>query len=141
MSYYLNNKDRLLKQSKERYERNKENPDFMRLRNEKARMKSTEEKLLVAAKRRAFLKGLDFDLEVSDIQIPDKCPILKTSISPNIGRVSAASPSLDRIDPSLGYVKTNIWVISHKANSMKNNADVASLKTFAKWVGNAYGED
>ena len=40
--------------------------------------------------------------------------------------------SLDRIDSSKGYVKDNIWVISHKANSIKNNATLTELKLIIK---------
>lgn len=35
---------------------------------------------------------------------------------------------------SKGYVKGNIWVISHLANMMKNSADKAELLKFAEWV-------
>jgi hypothetical protein len=38
------------------------------------------------------------------------------------------SPSLDRIIPELGYVKGNIMVISHKANTIKSNANIEELE-------------
>jgi hypothetical protein len=37
------------------------------------------------------------------------------------------SPSLDRIDPSKGYVKGNVRVISARANLLKNDATVGEL--------------
>ena len=39
-----------------------------------------------------------------------------------------SSPSLDRIIPSLGYVKGNIRVISFRANTLKNNATLSELE-------------
>jgi hypothetical protein len=44
------------------------------------------------------------------------------------------APSLDKIDPKLGYVPGNIQVISHKANAMKWDATREELRAFAKWV-------
>lgn len=46
----------------------------------------------------------------------------------------ADSPSLDRIDNDIGYVKDNIWVISQRANQMKGDASKEELICFAKWV-------
>lgn len=42
------------------------------------------------------------------------------------------NPSIDRLDPSIGYIPGNICVISYKANTMKNNASYTELKTFCK---------
>lgn len=44
------------------------------------------------------------------------------------------SPSIDRIEPHLGYAPGNIQIISNKANLMKNGASSDELKQFAKWV-------
>ena len=48
------------------------------------------------------------------------------------------SPSLDRMDNSKGYVKGNVQVISHKANSMKFSASKDELLKFAEWVMRVY---
>jgi hypothetical protein len=45
-----------------------------------------------------------------------------------------ASPSLDRIDPSQGYIKGNVVVISHKANRLKNDAGLAELRALVAWL-------
>jgi hypothetical protein len=77
-------------------------------------------------------------LHVEDI-IPllvDVCPILEISLNySNVG-VGHTAPynhaSLDKIDPSKGYVVGNLQVISKKANAMKNNATVEELRKFVK---------
>lgn len=38
------------------------------------------------------------------------------------------SPSLDKIIPSLGYAKGNIWVISYRANTIKNNCTFEEIQ-------------
>lgn len=45
-----------------------------------------------------------------------------------------ASPSVDRINPHLGYVPGNVQVISYKANSMKRNCTMEELLMFAETV-------
>ena len=71
------------------------------------------------AKYRAKQKGLEFNITKEDIIIPDTCPLLGTPME---------SPSLDRIDSSKGYIKGNVWVISNRANTLKNDATLSELK-------------
>ena len=84
------------------------------------------------AKQRAEKYNLDFNIEESDIHIPDVCPLLEKPIVLGSKDNYEYTPSLDRIDNSKGYVKGNIQVISKKANSMKNSASFEELKTFCK---------
>ena len=83
---------------------------------------------------RAAKNGLDFNIEESDIVIPDICPILEVPFEFGTQGNYPYSPSLDRIDNSKGYVKGNIQVISSKANSMKNSATFDELCKFCKNV-------
>lgn len=86
-----------------------------------------------AAKKRAKQKGLDFSIEVSDINIPKVCPILEIPlIRNNRGTKCGDSPSLDRIDTTKGYIKGNVWVISHRANTAKWNLTSKELLIFSK---------
>ena len=95
-----------------------------------------EWKMHQRAKVRAKAMNRVFDLQVSDIAIPDTCPILGIILNVNSGRSGAYrnSPSLDRIDNSKGYTKENIQVISQLANAMKGRATNEELHKFAKWV-------
>lgn len=80
------------------------------------------------AKKRALKKGLEFTIELKDIHIPKRCPILKVPLICS----TRYSPSIDRIYPDKGYIKGNIAVISNLANSMKANATRQELLIFAK---------
>lgn len=91
-------------------------------------------------KGRARKKKLPFNLDLSDLVIPDICPILNIPLRRNIGGLSNTqdSPSVDRIIPELGYVKGNIQIISMRANLMKNDATPDQLRSFADWVIKTY---
>lgn len=82
-------------------------------------------KMLDGARQRAKAKGLAYNLTLKDVVIPKRCPLLGikllTSRSGD-GRHRHNSPTLDRIIPDDGYVPGNVWVISHRANSIKNDA-------------------
>lgn len=100
-----------------------------------------KEKILYGqARYRAKRKGIKFDLEVSDIVIPKLCPVLKIPLVKNNRQAGprASSPSLDRINNDLGYIKGNVQVISHKANTMKHCATNLELVLFANWVKRTY---
>lgn len=99
--------------------------------------------LIKSAKSRAAVKGIEFNLSEVDITpLPTHCPILGIELISNVGTGAGGkdnSYSLDRIDPTIGYVKGNVQVISHKANSMKFTATKEELLLFSKWITNTYG--
>jgi hypothetical protein len=77
------------------------------------------------AKRRAEAKGLDFTIDTADIVIPAICPLLNIPIIPGGDRDNL--PTLDRIDPSKGYIPSNILVVSWRANCIKSHATPEEL--------------
>jgi len=95
-----------------------------------------EWKMHQRAKMRCKENGREFNIEVSDIFIPDVCPVLGIKLNMNSGKSGAYrnSPSLDRIDNNRGYVKGNIQVISQLANAMKCHASNEELHMFAQWI-------
>lgn len=102
------------------------------------RAKPVEYHMLTRAKDRAKKAGQPFDIEQSDIIVPEVCPYLGIPIFKGTGKQSDNSPSLDRIRPNEGYVKGNIEVISNKANAMKYSATPEELVMFAREVLRRY---
>lgn len=75
-----------------------------------------ERHILHRARARARKTGLDFDLDLADIVIPDLCPELGIPLERLAGFASPGTPSIDRIDNSRGYVRGNVRIISFRAN-------------------------
>jgi hypothetical protein len=84
-----------------------------------------------SVKGRADRAGIKFTLRVTDIYVPEFCPLLGIRIKKNNKITSPNSPSMDRRNPKKGYTKENTWIISHRANTIKNNASLQELKTIA----------
>ena len=87
-----------------------------------------EKSLCRNAKRRARDRNLEFRLCPEDIVIPKYCPLLGVRLAPGTRENKECSPTLDRIDPTKGYTPDNVWVISHRANSLKSNASFDELR-------------
>ena len=87
--------------------------------------------LVRSAKCRAKKSGIPFNITPDDVVIPELCPYLGIPLTKGEGVFHANSPSLDRVLPTLGYVKENVRVISYKANSMKRDATTEELRLFA----------
>ena len=69
--------------------------------------------------------------------VVSRCPVLGTDLAWEFGHgrgLGDHSPSLDRIDNSLGYVKGNVAIISHRANSLKNSSTVTELKSILAYM-------
>tara|TARA_Y100001968_G_C19339060_1_gene708467 strand:+ start:43 stop:603 length:561 start_codon:yes stop_codon:yes gene_type:complete len=92
--------------------------------------KSQRYRMWTAAKCRAKHLDIPFDIDLKDIFIPPKCPVFGVELiqGENLKKPTNNSPSLDRIHPSRGYVKSNIWVISNRANRIKNNSSIHDLE-------------
>lgn len=93
------------------------------------------------AKGRARRAGVDFNIDIGDIKIPDKCPILDIPLVAHNGarNIQFDSPSLDRIRPDEGYVVGNVWVISFRANRIKCDARLDELIAVANALENKIG--
>lgn len=119
----------------------RQNPDYVKHRNKKDRERvhsnelSYKKEMLRSARQRATKKNLEFNIDISDINFPDKCPLLNISMSIN-SKNKDFSYSLDRVDSSKGYIKGNVWVISHKANRIKSDATVEELEMLVKNLKN-----
>jgi hypothetical protein len=89
-----------------------------------------------SAKKRSRKKGRLFDITIEDVRelYAERCPLLGIELNwETSGRKIASdnSPSLDRVDSSKGYVKGNLWIISWRANKIKNDATPQELLAIA----------
>jgi hypothetical protein len=92
--------------------------------------------LFLECRTRARRAQLTFNLEPSDIVIPELCPVFGFPLGTGSRDASA---SVDRKDCTLGYVKGNVRVISYLANRMKSNATDTQLMQFAAWILEDFG--
>lgn len=89
--------------------------------------KKNETRLLNYARRNAKRRGEECSLELNDIVIPEYCPVLGVKLEPGSHSHQDCSPSVDRIDSTKGYSKDNVWIISARANRIKNNATIEEI--------------
>jgi len=67
------------------------------------------------------------------IKYPKVCPVFGVELDWGMGSLNGNSPSLDRIDSTKGYIKGNVMMISHLANTMKQNVTPEQLKQFSRY--------
>lgn len=86
------------------------------------------------SKSRSKVAGIDFNIDFTDIELPEFCPILNIKLYYNMSgnQNSNNQATIDRIDNSKGYIKGNVIVISRLANAMKNEANFEQLFNFCK---------
>ena len=87
-----------------------------------------EYRLLCYARRNSKRRGEECSLELEDIVIPEYCPLLGIKLDTSSGSKQDTSPSVDRIDSSKGYTRENVWIISQRANRIKNNSTIEELR-------------
>lgn len=116
------------------------NPEEAAKRGREWRRRNPEYMLVYSAKRRAKERGIEFTLTRDNCPpIPEVCPVL---LIPLMRRPEADkrkgpwdnSPSLDRINPELGYTPDNVRVISHKANRMKSDMTIEMLERLISYM-------
>jgi hypothetical protein len=107
----------------------------MKIKSKEFRLNNSKQQMLSNAKSSAKKRGLEFNITIDDIVIPEFCPFLNIKLNFNVGKgLQPDTPSIDRIDNSFGYIKGNIQIISNKANTLKNNLSNEELLIFANNV-------
>lgn len=93
-------------------------------------------KMVTSSRQRAKEKELEHNIDVKYLRTiaTSHCPYLGVELHWQVqrglgvsNRVFPNSPSLDRIDSSKGYVKGNVAIVSHRANSIKRDATEVEL--------------
>ncbi len=95
-------------------------------------------RLLSRARDRAKKFNLPFEITIEDVKAAwpadDKCPVLHKPFHHGPG-ISPFSPSLDKRNPTLGYVRGNIAVMSYRANMLKRDStDPQEFRLIADWL-------
>jgi hypothetical protein len=130
--HYKKYKKSYSERNKERY-KDEEFRERKKEYSKRYRQENPELIMFQSARSRSKSNNIEFNLDISDVVIPDKCPILEIPFCLTNGDYRKDdSPTLDRIDPKKGYTKGNVRVISYKANVMKNDATLDTMKTFCK---------
>ncbi len=88
------------------------------------------------AKSRSKKKNLEFNLTLADlISIKNNtCPILGCEILYKSGIDHKLSASLDRIDPTKGYIISNVKIVSHEGNTLKNRNNFHSAVKMLEYI-------
>lgn len=97
--------------------------------------------MLINARLRAARKNVPFDLEIDDIVIPERCPMLGIGLFVSGGKATDNSPALDRNKPELGYVKGNVTVLSHRANQIKSISNLEEAKLLVAYLEIVHGTE
>ena len=124
-AYYHRNKERVKQRQKAYYHRVTK-PSLKQ---------DPRPRMWASARNRANKKNIEFTITLDDIIVPDTCPMLGIPMAVAEGGALDSSPSLDRVDNKLGYIKTNIHVISHRANYLKGSATLDELISMGKYAG------
>ena len=85
-----------------------------------------------SAKVRARKTGVAFDIAVEDIKIPDNCPICHVKLTYTSDYHTA--PSLDKVNPELGYIRGNIDVLCARCNRRKNDSTIENLERILHYM-------
>ena len=100
---------------------------------------------ITSRRKDAKKKDVPFEITSRDIYeiFPEDpvCPILGIPFRVGVGGSCNNSMTIDKIEPSLGYVVGNIQIISKLANAMKSDATPEQLLNFADWVNTNYKEN
>jgi hypothetical protein len=115
-------------------------------KNQTTKEKSTLEKhvkrTLSHIKSRAKKENIPFNLSFNYAMsiVTEECPALgvKLAWAEQKGMDRNKSPSLDKINPALGYVEGNVMWLSFMANAMKRDASKEQLRKFAEWILNGH---
>lgn len=109
--------------------------DYFSDQKKRWRLNNYEKYLLANARAHAKGRNKEFNITEEDIVIPDVCPILGIPLEIAIGKkIRDNSPSIDRIDSSLGYVKGNVQVVSWRANDLKSNGTLEEFRKLVTWL-------
>lgn len=88
--------------------------------------------LVAKIKAKSNHKGLDFNLDKLDLEVPTHCEVYGIPLA-RFGPLSH-TPQLDRVIPELGYTKGNVRIISGLANRRKQDSHIEDLEKIIGYI-------
>ena len=86
-------------------------------------------------KYNAEKQGIEFTVKFSELVFPQHCPILGIELDYlSLDGRQENTPSFDRKDPSKGYVSGNVFVVSWRANRIKNDGTAEEHRRISEWM-------
>jgi len=90
--------------------------------------------IVIRTRSRAKRLGIEFTITDKDFEIPTHCPILGIELCTTNHKLQDNSISIDRIDPTRGYVPGNVAIISNRANTIKNSGTADEHRKVADFI-------
>jgi hypothetical protein len=94
-----------------------------------------KQQLIAKVKAQAKMKVIEFNISKDDIDWVIICPIMQFKIdyyTSEFRKYNTAS--FDRKDPSKGYIKGNVFIISNIANMRKSDLSIEQLERMINYV-------
>lgn len=97
-------------------------------------------RMAISATRRAKLAGIESAIDGDWVaeRITPACPCCHRIFRPGEptgrGRIAEDRPSLDRIDPLIGYTPENTRIICTRCNRIKNSGSLEDHEMIARWL-------
>lgn len=85
-------------------------------------------------KANAIRAGRQWTVDFGDLEFPTHCPILGIELDYFSETICDSSPSFDCVVPERDYVKGNVYVISQRANRIKNDGTADEHWAIAKFI-------
>lgn len=131
--YYSENKEKIALWNKTYH---LENKNIIEAQRQRSRQENPIRHMLYKTKQRAKEKGLEYNLtEDSFKELPIYCPVLNILLSyNNTKQAYDNSASIDRFDNTKGYTIGNVYIVSHRANTLKRDGTLEEFKNIVMYL-------
>lgn len=120
--------------SRYRHKHPEEKREHVRTSRLKIRTEDPARLLMYSVKGRVNRTKVPFNLTTEDLRIPEVCPVLGIPLFFSERGRGDNTPSVDRVNPDLGYVRGNVAVISWRANRMKSRFSRDEFERLVAWL-------
>lgn len=103
----------------------------------KYRYKDTFKRQFSAVRQKAKRNNIPFTIKYEELELPEFCPVLGLKLNyrwRELDTTDYTKASIDKLIPALGYVPGNVFVISWRANRLKNNMTIDELEKILDYM-------